>query len=68
MVKFLTLTPSFNDLTLNFAYCCRASAVFLGDITTSLNEVTLSMPGQIFTDKVQFKRQIHIIGFFAFLP
>lgn len=68
MVEFLILTPSFNGLTLNFAYCRRASAVFLGDIAESLNEVTLRMPGQIFTDKVKFKKQILIIGFFAFLP
>lgn len=65
MVKFLILTPPFNGLTLNFAYCRRASAVFLGDVAESLNEVTLRMPGQIFTDKVKFKKQILIIGFFC---
>lgn len=70
MVKFLIYAPSFNGLTLNFAYCYRTSSVFLGNRSNStpLNEVTLTMPGQIFTDKVKFKKQILIIGFFAFLP
>lgn len=70
MVKFLILASSLNGPTLNFAYCYLAPFVFLGhgSISAPLNEVTLTMPVKLFTDKFKLKKQILIICFLALLP